>query len=301
MKSCSGLARLLTQIRAMMPAHSLVTNTDCPSRSQAPLAALWKDLVVGTALSRKWGPLRFGTEMTGATESCKAKSASPESQALSSGGPHSSQGDLATSAASPTALPAPASAQGSTLHTLGCHAMPWDCFPGGEGNRGHCGPPLSPCVPAWCSAPSSGNPFLPHPYQRMFLAHCVVFLFFNITRLLCQPIVWGSLCGLPSSRNFTYKSLESRKSLSPGRKLFTMFASAQTAADHRASCLVGTTATQTPGPEIGELGPLPLRSLSQKVSSWNGVRNSYWIHGVELPDLLCVTLSLQIPSMPLKQ
>lgn len=76
MKSCSGLARLLTQIRAMMPAHSLVTNTDCPSRSQAPLAALWKDLVVGRALSRKWGPLRFGTEMTGVTESCKAKSAS---------------------------------------------------------------------------------------------------------------------------------------------------------------------------------------------------------------------------------
>lgn len=95
MKSCSGLSRLLTQIRAMVPAHSLVTNTDCPSRSQAPLAALWKDLVVGRALSRKWGPLRFRTEMTGVTESCKAKSASPESQTLSSRGSLSSQGDLA--------------------------------------------------------------------------------------------------------------------------------------------------------------------------------------------------------------
>lgn len=210
--------------------------------------------------------------MTGATESCKAKSASPESQALSSGGPHSSQSDLATSAASPTALPAPTSAQGSTVGcSLGCHAM--GLLSCGRGEQRALRSPTLPMRPAWCSAPSSGNPFLPHPYQRIFLAHCVVF--FNITRLLCQPTTWGSLCGLPSSRNFTYKSLESRKSLIPGRKLFTMFASAQTAADRGASCLVGTTATQTPGPERGELGPLPLRSLSQKVSSWNGVRNSY--------------------------
>lgn len=170
-----------------------------------------------------------------------------------------------------------------------------DWFHVGQGNKGYHGTPISPLAPAWCSAPSWGNPLLPHPYQRIFLAHCV--LFFNITRLLCQPVTWGSLCGLPSSRNFTYKSLESRKSLRPGGKLFTMFASAQTAADHRTSCLVGTTVTQTPGPWTGELGPLLPRSLS----SWNGVRNSYWIHGAGLPDLLCVTLSLQIPSMPSKQ
>lgn len=95
MKSCSGLARLLTQMRAMMPAHSLVTNTDCPSRSPAPLAALLKDLVVGRALSRKWGPLRFGTEMTGVTESCNANPESPESHTWSSQRPHSSWHDLA--------------------------------------------------------------------------------------------------------------------------------------------------------------------------------------------------------------
>lgn len=243
MKSCSGLARLLTQIRAVMPAHSLVTNTDCPSRSQAPLAALWKDLVVGTALSRKWGPLRFGTEMSGVTESCKAKSASPESQTLSSGGPRSSQGDLAHQrcpSRGPSSLPR--RAQGTALHSVGWHGRAWDWFHVAGGNRGHHGPPISPCAPAWCSAASWGIPFLPHPYQRIFW-HIVWCLSNYITRLLCQPVAWGPLCGLRSSRNFTYKSLESRKSLRPGRKLFTMFASAQTAADHRASCLVGTTTT----------------------------------------------------------
>lgn len=221
MKSCSGLARLLTQIGAVMPAHSLVTNTDCPSHSQAPLAALWKDLVVGTALSRKWGPLRFGTEMTGVIESCKAKSASPESQTLSSGGPRSSQGDPAHPChPSRSSSSLPRRAQGGSPHTLGWHSLAWDWFPVAQGNRGHHSPPVPPCAPGWCSAPSSGNPFLSHPYQRIFW-HIVWCFSYTVTRLLYRPIAWGPLCGLPSSRNFTYKSLGSRKPLRAGRKLFT--------------------------------------------------------------------------------
>lgn len=175
MKSCSGLARLLTQIIAMMPAHSLVTNTDCPSRSQAPLAALLKDLVVGRALSRKWGPLRFGTEMTGVTESCKAKSASPESQTLSSGGPHSSQSDLAHQrciACTSSSLPL-------TSHPANCESTVRgrEQFHVGEGKRGYCRPPILPTCPSpvpVLSTPLGGMPFSLIP-TREFLAHRMVF------------------------------------------------------------------------------------------------------------------------------
>lgn len=200
MKSCSGLARLLTQIRAMMPAHSLVTNTDCPSRSQAPLAAFWKDLVVGRALSRKWGPLRFGTEMTGVTESGEAKSASPESQTLGSGGPRNSRRDLAHRrriARAPSSLPL--TSQRSTLQTA---SPPWEegsDFTWERGSEGTGVPPSSPRAPArsWCSAPSRGNAFLPHPSERIFWHIAWCFSNDITTRHLSQPVAWGSFVWPP--------------------------------------------------------------------------------------------------------
>lgn len=200
MKSCSGLSRLLTQIRAMMPAHSLVTNTDCPSRSQAPLAALWKDLVVGRALSRKWGPLRFGTEMTGVTESCKAKSASPESQTLSSRGPRSSRHDLAHRhciTCAPSCLPL--TSQGSTLQAAsplwgegsGCT---WE-----RGSEGTAVPPSSPRTPAWsrCSAPSRRECLSPPSLPGHFWHIAWCFSNGIITRHLYRPMAWGSFVWPP--------------------------------------------------------------------------------------------------------
>lgn len=188
MKSCSGLARLLTQIRAMMPAHSLVTNTDCPSRSQAPLAALLKDLVVGRVLSRKWGPLRFGTEMTGVTESWKAKPGPPESQ------PSSSQDPTVPGPPAPPVHPL------SLQESPGSFRSSWDrgATPRGRGEMRAQLPPLSPHVPAWpqSSAPSKGS--LPHPVPAGRFWHILGCFASCVTaRHLSQPVARGSFVWPP--------------------------------------------------------------------------------------------------------
>lgn len=96
------------------------------------------------------------------------------------------------------------------------------------------------------------------------------------------------LCGLLSSRNSMYKSLESRKSASPGGKL--MLHLAQTAADHRASRPVGDAASQHLHLKWGTQ-PLFPGFLSQRQAPGNQLETC-WISGKGLPDAPCVTLSV---------
>jgi len=142
------------------------------------------------------------------------------------------------------------------------------------GSKGAVVPPILPMhprpasvlstLPRECLSPSS-LPEISGTSHGVFVTHGI-YLGLRFEDLLC---------GLPSSRNFTDKSLENRKSFRPSGELCAVCLLAWAVADHRASsCLVGTTAAQTPGAEVGELGPPFQRSLSWQASPWKEVRNS---------------------------
>lgn len=83
----------------------------------------------------------------------------------------------------------------------------------GERSEGTTVPPPSPGTCPSVQHPPRRNAFLPHPYQGIFGTLRGGFLTISQQGIFLGLWLGDLLYGLSPSRNFTYKSLESRKSL----------------------------------------------------------------------------------------